>query len=138
MTQIRTARRWWLLSQKLVMFSVGSLNTSRNREGHFRSLDCCLHCSPWPTTFSLHLISLEAWKNFYSLFQSFTSNLFSLKKHWKSHSSSFFPEDKLSFCFWGCKVDESVVTSVQHKETAPKWGIILKEYKWVGKRAWET
>lgn len=90
-------------------------------------------------SFFLEFSYFGSMKNLYSLFQSFMSDLFSLKKYWNSHSSLFFLRDKIQVSSWGCKIGyKSVITLAQHKEIVLNQGFMLKEYKWVVRRSWET
>lgn len=90
-------------------------------------------------SFFLEFSYFGSMKNLYSLFQSFMSDLFSLKKYWNSHSSLFFLRDKIQVSSWGCKISyKSVITLAQHKEIVLNQGFMLKEYKWVVRRSWGT
>lgn len=108
------------------------------RRGHSCSSGCCLHCASWPIAFSLNLVTLGAWKIF-TLSFTVLCQIFSVLKNLKLSFIIFFLRDKIQVSSWGCKISyKSVITLAQHKETVLNQGFMLKEYKWVVRRAWET
>ena len=106
--------------------------------GHSCSSGCCLHCSSWSIPFSLNLVTLGAWKIF-TLYSRVLCQIFSVLKNIETLIHHFFPSDKIQFSSWGCKICyKSVKTLAQHKEIVLNQEFMLKEYKWVVRRAWET
>lgn len=126
---------WWYF-EYLLIFEY----TSWKKEGTLLLIRLLLiSCSSsWPIAFFLNLVTLGAWKIF-TLSFTVLCQIFSVLKNLKLSFIIFFLRDKIQVSSWGCKISyKSVITLAQHKETVLNQGFMLKEYKWVVRRAWET